>query len=318
MIKKFTDIQQKLDIIRKNGTPKGTETGFKNLDELFTIKEGSFTFILAPPHNGKSELSFDILMNRAHRGEKSLICSPETGSVEDIYAELIHKYSGKRVFLGGNDWNVLSERDYNAAANWVDHHFSIVDTEEKALSFEELFGLVTDEKYILADPLNEMNHEESKSYGSRQDLYLEDLCSKIRRYNKKNKKHTIVTLHPATQTLKEEKIKGRSIRYYPMPLAREAAGGQALFRKAMTWINMWRPAMGLKDNLGRLYEENEVVVMVEKARPKGAARKGSTSLFFSVDKNCFYERIGDVDCYAYQHKEVEKNLYSESSEAYGL
>lgn len=308
MIKKYADISGKLDTIRKSGTPKGEATGFKTLDNLFTIKEGSFTFILAPPHNGKSEFSFDLLINRAHRGEKALICSPETGGVEDIYAELIHKFTGKRIYEG--DWNILSEKQYYSAINWIDHNFSIVDTEDKAFSFDELFGMVTDEKNILADPMNEMNHEAAKEYGGRQDLYLEDLCSKIRRYNRKNKKHTIITLHPAKQTLKEEKIKGQTIRYYPMPLAREAAWGEALFRKAMTWINLWRPPVGLKHSSGRLYKDNEVIFMVEKARPKGAAKKGIDSLYFDIDRNCFYEEYDGNNCYAFQHEDASKFNYS--------
>jgi len=304
MIKKFRDVEQKLDNIRKSGTPKGEPTGFTTLDNFYSLKEGSFTFILAAPHNGKSELSFDLLINRAvKKGEKSIICSPETGGVEDIYAELIHKCTGKKIYLSENGH--ANDKEYYKAVNWIDQYFSIVDTEEKAYSFDELFGMVTDEKYVLADPLNEMDHSASKEHGTRQDLYLEDLCSKIRRWNKKHKKHTIITLHPKDQTIKEEKIKGKTIRYYPMPFAREAAYGQALYRKAMGWINMWRPTMGLKDDKGRLYEENEVVFFVEKARPKGSGMRGKGSLFLDTNRNCYYEKINGVNYFAFQHEASE-------------
>ena len=74
--------------MRNTGNPLGDLTGFYGLDMLYTIKQGSFTFILAAPHHGKSEFAFELAFNQAHKyGKKSLIYSPETGSVEDIYAE---------------------------------------------------------------------------------------------------------------------------------------------------------------------------------------------------------------------------------------
>ena len=51
MIKKFKDIQDSLQFMREHGNPKGENTGFACLDEYYSIKQGSFTFILAPPHH---------------------------------------------------------------------------------------------------------------------------------------------------------------------------------------------------------------------------------------------------------------------------
>ena len=107
MIKKYKDINKSLDDLRVNGNPSGDYTGFSNLDEYFTLKQGSYTFILASPHHGKSELCFEIAFNQAQKyGKKTLIYSPETGSVEDIYAEFIHKYIGKPFYA--SQMNILA------------------------------------------------------------------------------------------------------------------------------------------------------------------------------------------------------------------
>ena len=82
----------------------------------------------------------------------------------------------------------------------------------------------------------------------------------------------------AAQQQIQKDDKGNS--YYGMPMAREAAGGQALLRKAMTWINMWRPPQGMNDQNGQPYEDNIVLVKVEKAKPKGVAMKGEIKLYF--------------------------------------
>lgn len=315
MIKKYNNIRQSLDEMRELGNPAGEKTGFGVLDEIFTLKQGSYTFVLAAPHHGKSELSFEIVFNQAKKfGKKTLVYSPETGSVEDIYAEFIHKYTGKPFFKSVKGH--VEDADYYDALNYIDEMFSIVDSDEKSYSFEELTKLVTDEQIILSDPYNELRHDMS-AYGTRQDLYIEDLCGQIRRYCKKNKKHVIQTLHPSSQIKVEGKdMNGNKIFYYPMPMAREAAGGQALFRKAMTWINMWRPPLKMLNEHGQPYEENEVLIQIEKAKPKGVAKRGIVSLFFDWKKNRYYEK-GDL--YAFDHeKPKEQNSAIHPSELFNL
>lgn len=305
MIKKYRDVADQLELLKKIGSPKGDSTGFRILDEHFSVKQGSFTFILGAPHSGKSELSFEIALNQLKRHKKKvLVVSPETGAPVDIYAELIHKLSGRSIF--SDHGLVISYEDFKKWVAFIDTWFSIVDTEERSFSFGEINEMVTDEQIILKDPYNEFAHDMSK-FGSRQDLYIEELIGDERRFNKKKETHTIITLHPAAQNLKEEKIGGQSIRYYPMPLAREASGGQSLLRKAMTWINIWRPPVGLKDARGRPYEKNETVYMMEKAKPKGVATKGVGSLYYDFFRSRFYEKIGENKCYAFQHEKFPKD-----------
>jgi hypothetical protein len=300
LIVKYKNIEKSLNYMRENGTPRGEDTGFKCLDDLYSIKQGTYTFILAPPHHGKSEFAFELAFNQAQKyGKKSLIYSPETGSVEDIYAEFIHKYTGKPFYKSTQGH--IEEKEYYQAINYIDEVFSIVDSDEKSYGFNDILSLVTDEKIILTDPYNELKHDMS-TYGSRQDLYIEDFCGDLRRYCKKNKKHWMLTLHPAHQAL----VSDGGLRYYPMPLAREAAGGQALLRKAMTWINMWRPPIGLKDENGQPYRDNIVLINIEKAKPKGVATRGQTQLFFDWKRNRFYEEGDSKDLYAFEHEKVFK------------
>lgn len=305
MIKKYKDIQDQLNILRSIGSPKGELTGFKQLDEHFSIKQGSFTFILGAPHSGKSEMSFELGINQQRRFQKRvLVSSSETGSVADIYAELVHKIYGRSIY---EDHPMpIKHEELKKAVAYIDSWYSIIDTEDQSYSFNEIFEMRTDEKIIIADPYNEHKHDMTL-YGARQDLYIEDLMGDVRRANKKMDTHMLISLHPGSQQLKEDKINGQSIRYYPMPLAREASGGQSLFRKAMTWINLWRPPVGLKGYHGRLYENNETVYMIEKAKPKGVAVKGMGSLYYDYFRSRYFEKIGDTKCYAFQHEKIINN-----------
>lgn len=291
MIKKFKDVQKEIDFLRHKGFIRGENTGFKCLDEFYSLKQGTFTMILAAPHHGKSEFAFELVFNQ---GKKALIYSPETGSVEDIYAEFIHKFTGKSIYK--SEFNHCTDIEYQRAAEWVDYNFSIIDSDEKAYSFEELTKMVTDEEIILCDPYNEMNHAMKSD---RQDLYIEELLGEIRRYCKKNRKHCIMTLHPAYQ----KPIVEKGMTYYPMPVAREAAGGQANLRKAMTWINLWRPPTALNDENGCPYDDNVVLIQIEKAKPKGVSKRGTCQLYFDWKRNRYYEKdFYRKELYAFEHE----------------
>jgi replicative DNA helicase len=51
--------------MREKGNPRGENTGFACLDEFYSVKQGSYTFILAPPYHGKSEFAFEIAFAQA-------------------------------------------------------------------------------------------------------------------------------------------------------------------------------------------------------------------------------------------------------------
>lgn len=303
MIKRLNDVREKLDVLRSSANQRGSNTGFKCLDEFYSIKKGSYTFILGSPTHGKSELIFELLMNQAERGFKSLIYSPETGSVEEIIAELVHKYTGKSAYK--TNYNHCDDKEYNSALNFIDYNFLIVDSDDKAYGINDLFKMVDEfEKensgeiitYIMAEPYNEIKHDMSE-FGARQDLYIEQFVGDIRRYCKKTQKHVFISLHPTTQQVKQD----NGFTYYPKPLPREAAGGQALFRKAMSWLTIWRPPNGFPSKDG-VHGENDLIISIDKAKPKGVATKGETCIFFDWQKNRYYEEIDTVKLYAFEHE----------------
>jgi len=318
MIKSVDDLNFELDHLRAAGIQRGEDTGFKSLDTLYSLKQGSYTIFLGAPGHGKSELVFELLLNQSVKyGKRHLVYSPETGSPAEIVAELIHKYT-RKPFFESSSW-CSTETEYFNAKNWILHHFQVVDSDEKAYSIQELFEMVhkfekdnPGEKLqcVMADPYNELKNDMGSQ---RQDLYIEDMMGDVRRFCKKHMKHVCLTIHPGHQV----KVEESGIRYYPMPTAREAAGGQALLRKAMTWINVWRPPYGLMDADGYPYKDNQVLITIEKAKPKGVSTKGSCNLFLNWQANRHYEEINGLPFYAFDHeKGVSKLQPSEEFNAF--
>lgn len=313
MIKSILDLTPQIETLRDKGVVRGENTGFRCLDELYSVKQGSFTFFYAEPGHGKSEMIFEICLNQ--RDKRTLICSPETGSLIEIIAELIHKHTGKRIFKSDVDYSLGDAEFYNAIAALNDR-FVIIDTDERAYSIPQLFEYADQwEKenkglkinIIVGEPYNELDHSDMGiKFGARQDLYIEDLCSTIRRLCKKNNRHFMLSIHPSGSAIP---ITKGGITYYPKPLPRQAAGGQALYRKSMTWITLWRPPKGLNDDTGFEYRDNEVHVFIDKAKPKGVSFKGMCKLFFDWRLNRYYEDINGNRCFAYDHEKPENKSY---------
>lgn len=306
MILKATDIQKDLEFLMEHGNPKGNSTGFESLDELYSIKYGSYTIILAEPHSGKSEFGFELCINQAEKyGKKTLVYSPETGSVADIYAELIHKHTGRSIMQKLP--NALKESEIYSAIAYIDEMFSIIDSDNKGYSYNDIMKLRTNEDLIFVDPNNEVLHD----YIDRQDTYIESITADIRRFCKKNNVHMIITMHPAKQDVSIDKNTGK--KYFDMPRARMAAGGQAWFRKAMGWINMWRPVAGVMDADDQPYKKNAVLIDIEKAKPKGIGNKGQTILYLDRDRNRYYEEdeFDSSRKYAFQY---ESKIYYEPTQ----
>jgi hypothetical protein len=313
MIRSISQISDNLSHLRDFGVQRGDDTGFITLDSLYSIKQGFMTFILMPPGHGKTEFAIELALNQAIRfGKRTILNTPETGSIEDIVAELVHKVTGKS-FFKSNQFH-CDDKEYYSALNWIEQHFLILDTDDRSFSFTEMFEAADqwekenkDEKIhlMIGDPYNELRHDMS-TYGGRQDLYIEDAMGDVRRRCKKTKRHFILCLHPANQQI----IIKDEIRYFPMPTAREAAGGQALLRKGFCWINGWRPPVGLLDENGQPYKENQLILTLEKVKPKGVGKKGTTSVFFDWQRNRYYEEHGSQHFYAFEHEKgyTEKKL----------
>lgn len=313
IFKKFKDFEQDFTLVREYGISRGHDTGFSCLDEIYSIKQGAYTIILAEPHSGKSEFGFELCMNQAAKfGKKIMVYSPETGSVADIFAELVHKHARRPVYK--SKAGHLNDKELYQAAMWVDDRFNIVNSDDHSYTFEELMKACTDEDILFIDPANEVRQDFAANYGTRQDLYIEDISADIRRWNKNHGKHTILTMHPASQQPIYDKESGST--YFPMPKARQAAGGQAWYRKAMGWINLWRPpSWMINPRTGAPYDKFSLQINVQKAKPKGIGWVGDAELFWNPESNRYSERISGMDFYAFDH-EANKSYMQPSMNFY--
>lgn len=295
MYSKLTSLNTEMFDLRIQKDVRGKSIGW-DWDMLpYTIKEGCTTYIGSAPASGKTELWFEILINLSClHNWNHVVFSPETGSSAEIFAELCYKYIGKPYVQGQNS---MTNSEQIVAEMFINEHFIVIDPIDEDLTITKFYDLVDEiEKKegikihtTTIDPWNELTEEFLPSDLGREDKYLSRILGTVRKNARRTGRHNCVINHVRDQPMVSSKtIAGTDISYFPMPSARDFAGGQVWFRKGLSVLIPWRPPFGLMDSDGVGAEKNEVHLKVAKSKPKGVSKNGVYKLYLDLDKYQFY------------------------------
>lgn len=289
----LNDKKDEIDELYNTGIIKGYELSFGVSKELMSIKLGCTTYVYAAPYAGKSQIWFEFLIDLSvNYGLRHAIFSPETGKARDIFIELMTIYIQKDFYKGYS--NQMNKDEKVVAEKFIDSHFIVIDPDDSVFTIEEFYDYIDIIERVynckihttVADPFNEFSHDFSKDNG-RQDMYIERILGYIRRNARTNNRHNCLITHVADQrAIIDQDTK---IQYYPPASYREIAGGQAWSRKGEQMICIWRPPVGMCDDNGFPYEDNQTEVRIQKSKPKGVGKLGKFSLYYDIKKHSFYE-----------------------------
>ncbi len=291
MYKLLDTIKPELESLREKGIQRGKEVGWRFDSLPFTVKLGTTTYIGAAPASGKTEIWFEFLINLSCKFEYNhIIFSPETGTAAEIYAELCYKYIGKSYVK--NKGYEMTQREQIKAEYFISKHFVVIDPQDEELTIDNFFEVCDKIENDLGkkfhtttiDPWNELTEKLIAEDLGREDKYLSRILGIVRKNAKKKNRHNCIITHVRDQApiVKDGKT------FFPMPTARDLAGGQVWFRKGFNMLMIWRPPYGLLDENGVMYEDNEVHVHVAKVKPKGTAKRGIYKLFLDLSKYQYY------------------------------
>lgn len=298
----ITELEDELLKMRNEGLKRGAWLGFSKLDELWTMKRASTTWLVAPPHAGKSSFINEIIVNLINFSKfKIIIWSPETGDSKAVFNELLWT-TCKRPFIKNKKGINATDEEVRKAIKLLKDNVEVLDFGLQPVTVEMIYAQVSrlreeknfDADLLIIDPLTDL--KTGKNDGQRDDIALEEFSSKVRRYSAHNDIHTMVAVHTKAMGRREGKtITGEKIEYVGRPTMDDIAGGQTLARRGMMIVTLWRPKEGLvKDSeKGEAYVKNETVVCVVKAKPKTAGSLGECSIFYDREANRYYEDSGD-------------------------
>lgn len=275
-------ITDQLFSLQKYGQQRGLMVGFSNLNQYYSVKAGTSTIIFGYPTSGKSQFLIQVLVSLSCQNKKALIMTPETGSVEEIYSEIIHCLTGKTFRQGYH--NSITENELHHVIPFIKDYFLVVDVDEKAptpTEFIELTKEAIKDYGIFSSSFDNWN-DLSHNFTSREDLYIEQVIPMFNRLARKELIHVFGVWHAKAPQIE----KGEKFPKAPTPF--DIKGGSAIYSKAMNLIGIHRDY----EQIGEGWKQSSSAqISIAKVKPKSVGFKGSCTLEFDVEQNAYFEDI---------------------------
>lgn len=259
------DYSDELRELYEHGSPKGVSTGWKAVDQYFTIRTGELTTVTGIPNAGKSEWLDALLINLSHaQGWSFGVFSPENWPVPEHIKKLAEKYIGKPFEPGPTER--MSASDWDVAQTWLAPRFVFIQPEEPTidaiLTIAKQLVRRKGVRGLVIDPWNEIEH--SRPVHMSETEYVSEALSKISRFAKTNGVHVWIIAHP-TKLVKDKNGQ------YPVPTPYDIAGSANWRNKSDNCITIWR-------DLDPQARSQEVEIHVQKIRHKIVGRLGMAAL----------------------------------------
>jgi twinkle protein len=228
------DLRDKLYTLHETGITPGWSTGFRNLDEIFTVKDGYVSCTTGVPEVGKSTFWNNISKNICQKYDMHCgLWSPENRPTEVHASNLMQLYSGKK-------FDEMTQEELAESYEWVNAHYSWINPAEPSMVniFELMAKLVMKHgtKLFVLDPYASVIVD--PKYGS-EHQFIRELLSRSLDFVDKFKVHLAWIAHPTKLTLKEKK-REEDVAEWPVPNAYNISGSAHWFNKLDFILSLWR------------------------------------------------------------------------------
>lgn len=260
------DVAENVDVLYRNGLPKGESSGWRSVDEYYRVLPGLWTLVTGIPGHGKSEWLDGLCVNlAASAGWSIAVFSAENQPLEFHVSKLVEKYLGKP--FGNGPTERMSLEELAGAKKWIGEHFYFIypaePTLESILDRAKVLVLRKGIRGLVIDPWNEIQHNREDGVSETEHISL--CLSKIRRFARAHNVHVWVVAHP--KQLHKEKDGD-----YPVPTPYDVSGSAHWRNKADQCVTVWRDQ--------RKEHSREVFIHVQKVRFKWTGQVGCASLMW--------------------------------------
>jgi len=250
----------------ENGVEKGLSTGWRKLDELYTIRTGEVSIITGIPGSGKSNVIDSLGVNMAlHHQWRIGMFSPENHPIQRHLKTILEKLVTKSFYVTKYGERMTKAEIKDGLAFLSDYFKFIVPkddliTVDVILNYARILCLQYGIKGLIIDPWNEIEHDQKS--GEREDQYISRQLTKIRRFARMNGLHIWVVAHP-------KKLHKNDKGEYDPPTMYDISGGAQWRNKADNGLCVFRN-----------FDSGVVNVLVQKIRFREIGKLGDMELKF--------------------------------------
>lgn len=265
--------------IYRSGRRKGLSTGWRSVDDLYTIAPGQFTVISGLPNAGKSEWLDALMVNLAEsQNWRFILCS-----LENTVDEHKIKLSCKRLRMPFDEGYVarMGEGDLVGALEWINAHFEWIDPGETDVTADFIFDaaeqlhIARPANGFVIDPYSEIMRPLGRDVASETE-FVGRLLTRLRRFTVAENLHSWIVAHPHQMRPAKQ---GEALK---APLLQNISG-------SAQWAN--KPDCGIVLHRDKAETGSRVIeVHVKKIRHQPwIGRIGSTRLMHVRASGCYEE-----------------------------
>jgi twinkle protein len=270
-------LRAKLEDLWDKGLPPGDPTGWRELDEFYTVAPGQFTVVTGWPSSGKSEWLDALLIHLSRQGWCFSIFSPENQPIELHSSKMLEKLAGKPFGRGPTERMKREEVGEHLDTLGRSFRFLEAPNDGGSLSVKDVIEaaspwlLKQERRGLVMDPWNELEHW--RPSGLSETEYVSKTLSYVRNWARANKVHVWIVAHPQKMRDKNDQL--------PIPRPDMISGSQHWWNKADCAITIWRD---LANPTG------EVDVIVQKVRFKHIGKAGRITLNWDKPTGRYFEK----------------------------
>ena len=292
---------------------KGSDCGFKVGDEFISYRIGFSTSIYSYKSEGKTQFTLQqaVHLSVAH-GWKHALWLSESGKKSEAVLDIVMCYLGKSLFSG----DYISDDEILEALLFLNDFFYFIDHEKSMLNIRDIYEIVAEIEQtegikisgVIIDNATNLAREQTKSSLMIHE-YMNYLMTAVNRTSLSKGYHTFILFHVGKpESMAECKTSGKKFR--PCPSDFSILGGQQTGYLGFQMFSVWRPCRTIDDygiinpKTGVPYAINETVITVTKSKPKKIGIEGSFHIYFDIDKQQYYEIIGNEKFYCGSYNQI--------------
>lgn len=120
-LRSVSEFRVEVDDLYERGLPGGLKTGWKSIDEIYSVAPGSLNIITGVPGSGKSTWLDALLCNLAKMHDSRIALASFENPIPTHISKLAAQYVGKPFRDGLGDR--MSKQEMVEATDWVNEHF---------------------------------------------------------------------------------------------------------------------------------------------------------------------------------------------------
>ncbi len=273
------DIAARCDVLYDKGLPRGDSTGWRSLDEFYTVQPKQWTLVHGIPGMGKSEFVDALAVNLAEKYDWDFaFYSPENHPTETHLAKVVEKHLRKPFAAGPTER--MTKDELRAGQEWALDHFVWLRPEYKnfeyLLAAAEYFRRPSGRKFaVVLDPWNTLEHLRPRDMSETE--YVGWALTKMTNWVREKDMHLFIVAHPSKMT-RDQKTGDR-----PIPTPYDIHGSAHWFNKADNIICVHRkmPDGG-----------QEVDLIAQKVRFKNIGHVGLATVLYDRVTGRYFDAIG--------------------------